>query len=442
MKSIRRDLLLALLGAMSIVILLGAFVTYRVAQGEVNEIFDYHLRQIALSLRDQAFQNAPPASITGGEDFDFVIRVWDRAGVTVYYSRPHRVLPDLARLGFSNVETPEGAWRVFAIQHRDETIEVAQPMRVRRGLAATAALRTLTPFLALLPALGLLIWVIVGRGLRPLTRIAQSVVARTPSSLDPLREEAAPEEVQPLVHALNGLLERLKAALEAQRAFIADAAHELRTPLAALQLQVQLVERAALDEERVAAIAELKRGLRRAIHAVHQLLTLARQEPGAGEYPLTPVRLADAARSVVADHVPLAEAKLIDLGLSSADEAAVVPGNADALRILMANLVGNAVRYTPRGGKVDVSVGLDRGRPYLEVSDTGPGIPAAERQRVFDRFYRRSETAEMAEAGSGLGLAIVKTIADRHGAVVSLDNADGGGLRVRVAFHAAKAAAA
>lgn len=442
MRSIRRNLLLALLGAMGIVMLVGAVFTYRAAREEVNEIFDYHLRQIALSVRDQAFLNAPPAAISGGEDFDFVIRVWDRSGLTVYYSRPHRALPDLARLGFSTVDTPDGAWRVFAVQHRDETIEVAQPLAVRREQAAAAALRTLTPFLLLLPALGALIWVIVSRGLRPLTRIAQSVVARTPSSLDPLREDAAPAEVQPLVLALNDLLKRLQSALEAQRAFIADAAHELRTPLAALQLQVQLVERAASDGERAAAIAELKGGLQRAIHSVQQLLTLARQEPGAGDDPFAPVSLAEVARRVVAELDSLAAARQIDLGFSGTGEAAVVSGSAEALRIMTTNLVSNAVRHTPQGGRIDVGVGLEDGRPFLDVADTGPGIPAAERERVFDRFYRRSTSAGAGEVGSGLGLAIVRTIAERHGAAVSLGDADGGGLRAHVRFPALKGAAA
>lgn len=434
MRSIRRNLLLALMGTMGAAILLAASVTYRVARDELNEVFDYHLRQIALSLRDQDFRGTLPVEIPGAGDFDFVIRVWDRAGVTVYYSRPHHALPELARLGYSTVNTPEGAWRLFAIQSRDQTIEVAQPLGVRRDLAAAAALRTLTPFFVLLPVLGMLVWLIIRYGLRPLDRITQSVLARSPSSLDPLREENVPEEVQPLLRALNHLLERLTSALETQRAFVADAAHELRTPLAALQLQAQLVEKATLETDRAAAMAELKHGLQRASHAVSQLLTLARQEPGAGEYPFEPVRLAEAARSAIADHVPLAEDRQVDLGLSLAEEGICVLGNAGALHVLMANLIGNAVRYTPHGGKVDVAVGEDNGRPVLEVSDSGPGIPAGERERVFGRFYRRDTGEEAGVIGSGLGLAIVRTIAERHGATVSLGEADAGGLRVRVSF--------
>lgn len=434
MTSIRRYLLVALLGAVTAVMLLGAFAMYRMAREEANEIFDYHLRQVALSLRGQTFESAVmPKGEAGEEDFDFVIQVWDREGVRLYYSHPHSVLPDHAQLGLSTLQARDGAWRVFTTRLRGQTIQVAQPMSVRNELAAEAALRTLMPFFFLLPVLGVLIWVIVGRGLAPLARITHAVTVRTPAALHPLSEQRAPEEVQPLVHALNDLLARLKSTMDAQRVFIADAAHELRTPLAALQLQVQLVKRATDARERAETLAELEQGLQRAIHAVQQLLTLARQEPGAIERLFAPVKLGELVRLVVAEHVRLAEARQIDLGVSSVDDKVLVQGDADALRILIANLVENAIRYTPAGGKVDVSVGIDEGRPFAEVADTGPGIPPEDRERVFDRFYRR---AGAEESGTGLGLAIVKAIAERHGAIVTLDEARGGGLRVCVKFAA------
>jgi two-component system OmpR family sensor kinase len=317
------------------------------------------------------------------------------------------------------------------------TISVAQPMRVRNQLAADAAWSTLKPFFVLLPVLGVLIWVLVSRGLRPLGRIARSVQARTPDSLEPLQEVDAPDEVKPLVFSLNDLLARLKSALDAQRAFVADAAHELRTPLTALQLQVQLVERAESDEGRAAALGELKNGLQRTIHAVQQLLTLARQEPGAAEYRIAAVSLASLVRGAVLEHQRLAEAKSIDLGATQTDEAALVSGDADALRILLANLVSNALRYTPSGGRVDVSCGSREGVAFVDVADSGPGIPAVERERVFDRFYRRGGDSADSSTGSGLGLSIVRTIADRHGAQVSLDDSESGGLLVQVSFPAA-----
>lgn len=436
MMSIRRNLLFALLGAMTITLLIGGFATYRAARDEANSLFDYHLQQIALSLRDQTF-TAQTEALASDEDLNFVIRVWDPSGLRVYYSRAHEALPELTRLGYSTSQTSEGDWRVFAIQYRAQTIAVAQPMRVRDGLAATAAWRTLQPFFAVLPALGLLIWLLVDRGLRPLSRLARSLQARTPDSLAPLDEGEVPEEVKPLTGALNELLARLAAALAAQRAFVADAAHELRTPLTALALQAQLVERAASASERAAALEELKSGLQRSTHAVEQLLTLARQEPGAGQYHFSEHSLAELARNTVVDFARLAESKDIDLGMTQADDAARVCGDAEALRILLANLVGNAVRYTPAGGRVDVACAVDGGLPFIEVADSGPGIPLAERERVFDRFYRRGVDSA-GPVGSGLGLSIVRSIADRHGAAVTLTDSELGGLRARVDFGAAK----
>ena len=432
MKSIRRNLLLALLGTMCAAMLLAGWATYQAARDEAGVLFDYHLEQIALSLRDQRFQG-PAEALASDESLDYVIRVWDKNGLTVFFSRQHYTLPELTRLGYSTTETPEGAWRLYAIQYHDQTIAVAQPMRVRERMAAGVAWRTLKPFFILLPALGLLIGWLVGRGLRPLGRLAESVRTRTPDSLNPLSAADVPQEVRPLVESLNNLLARLKAALDAQRAFVADAAHELRTPLTVLQLQTQLVERSATGEERAVALGELKNGLQRATHTVQQMLTLARQEPGAVESDFVQVDLAALVRAAVTEHARLAETRNIDLGVVQADEAAKVSGDASAMKILLANLIGNALRYTPPGGCVDVSCGLSEGQAFLEVVDTGPGIPPEERQRVFDRFYRRSEGGGE-ETGSGLGLAIVKTIAGRHGAAVELLDADSGGLRARVVF--------
>ena len=431
MKSIRRNLLLALLGTMCAAMLIAGWATYRAAHHEADALFDYHLRQIALSVRDQTFLGSPDF-LANDENLDYVIRVWDLSGLTVYYSKPHESLPELTQLGYSIAETSEGEWRVFATQYHGLTIAVAQPMRVRNRLATDAAWNTLRPFFFLLPVVGMLVWVLVGLGLRPLARLAESVRKRTPDSLAPLPDEGLPEEIQPLAASLNDLLARLQAAFAAQRDFVADAAHELRTPLTALQLQTQLVERAAGETERGAALDELKRGLQRTGHTVQQLLTLARLEPGAVSMPSVRVELATLAREAVVEQARVAEARDIDLGLAEVDSRAVVMGDAEALRILLSNLLANALRYTPRGGRVDVSCRMRDGQPVLEIADTGPGIPDAERERVFDRFYRRPGEQE---SGSGLGLAIVRAIADRHDAVVSLHAAQGGGLLVRVVFQ-------
>jgi two-component system OmpR family sensor kinase len=285
--------------------------------------------------------------------------------------------------------------------------------------------------LVLLPVLGILIWITIGRGLRPLERMAQALDRRTPDSLDALPQEGLPSEIQPLVQALNELLARLARALESQKAFVADAAHELRTPLTAVQLQIQLAERAKTDEERAAAFAQLKRGQSRAAHLVQQLLTLARQEPGVAPPPHSTVNLAELARLVVSEYAPLAAKKNVDIGLTH-EAQADISGDREALRVMLGNLVDNAIRYTPMGGTVDVALHLQERQAVIEVCDTGPGIPQEERARVFDRFYRREGTHV---AGSGLGLAIVKNIADRHHAAVELgDRVPGPGLCVSVKF--------
>ena len=433
MKSIRRQLLAALLGTLFLALLASAFATYRSTLAEVDDLFDYQLRQLALSLRDQAFHNAfAPPTENVEEESDFVIQVWSPEGVRVYYSQPHKTLPGLVQIGYNTIETPEGNWRVFATQLNSLVIQVAQPSGVRNAMALKAAIHLMTPLSALLPVLSVLIWIVVSRGLAPLDRLAKAVGTRSPKSLAPLPEEKVPTEVLPVVRSLNGLLERLAEALTAQKAFIADAAHELRTPIAAMQLQAQLVEKAQTEEEAQAALADLKAGILRAGHAVRQLLTLARQDPDIAARPFVSVALAELARSVIGDQIALAAAKDIDLGLAEADERALVLGDTEALRILLANLVENAVRYTPAGGRVDVHIRVEAdGRPAVEVEDTGPGIPAKDQARVFDRFFRGEATSE---PGTGLGLAIVKTVADRHAAAVELGNVAPQGLRVRVVF--------
>ena len=436
MRSIRRDLLLWLLLGLLLGIAGAAVGTYLRAREEANALFDYQLKEMAASLTDAPFAAAPPGVLGSDGAGTIVVQIWDRNGVQLYLSQPQRTLPQNAQLGFTTIRTDSGEWRVFSALAGGQVVQVAQPMRARRELAASMALRTIVPLLAVLPVLGLLIWLTIARGLKPLERLAAAVARRSPTLLEPLGEHGLPSEVQPLVRALNGLLERLDKALAAQRSFIADAAHELRTPLTAVHLQAQLAERAASEGERRQALADLKSGLERATHLSEQLLTLAREEPAVAERPLATIDLSELAREVIAELAPLADAKSIDLGLN-ASWSASIRGDADALRVLVSNLIDNALRYTPDGGKVDVSVGRDGERIALSVRDTGPGIAPAERARVFDRFYR-GQAGSASIPGSGLGLAIVRSVADRHGAEVALDEGiDRAGLGVTVRFPAA-----
>ncbi|WP_439686827.1 Sensor protein QseC [Cupriavidus oxalaticus] len=441
MRSIQRTLLWWLAAGLLAGIAIATGLIYGQARQEANALFDYQMKQMAAALPSQ-FANpvVPPFIGSPGDlthaDEDVVIHIWDGSGRSLYLSHSHPALPARAELGFSNVTTQQGEWRLYSMQLGPTVVQIAQPMSARRTLAARMALRTVAPLLLLLPLLGWLVWMAVGRGLRPLREIAAEVRARDATTLEPLAVRRMPDEIAPLSAALNQLLARLSHAIDTQRAFVADAAHALRTPLAALQLQAQLVERADSGAARDEAVAKLRQGLERLTHLVTQLLTLARQEPGAATPPREPVDLRALAAGVVAELSQAALDRDIDLGVDGdAGAAAIVHGDADALRILLTNLLDNALAYVPAGSRIDVQVarGGD-GRPVeLVVSDNGPGIPAEERERVFDRFYRLPEAPT---GGSGLGLAIVAEIAQSHGARVALEDARPG-LRVRVAFPAA-----
>ena len=433
MRSIRRQLLVWLLLGIALAVAAAAVGTYWRARDEANALFDYQLKEMAASLTDAPFAAVPAGAGTIGAGSDaMVVQIWDRNGVQLFLSQPRRVLPQHAQLGFTTLSTESGLWRVFSTLAAGQVVQIAQPMSARRELAASMALRTIVPLLAVLPFLAMLIWFTIARGLKPLDRVAAAVARRSPALLEPLPDRDLPREVQPLVGALNDLLSRLSHTLDAQRAFVADAAHELRTPLTAVHLQAQLAERATTDTERAAALAELKGGLERGTRLVEQLLTLAREEPGVSATAASTVDLAALAREVIADLAPLAGAKGIDLGLSSTTTS-VLSGDPDALRTLISNLVDNAIRYTPAGGRVDIALADDVGGVVLSVRDSGPGIATEDRERVFDRFYRGSGAGGI--RGSGLGLAIVKRIAERHGADVELGpGIDGRGLSVTVRF--------
>lgn len=437
MNSLRSTLLLWLLTVVVLASAVQATILYRVTLNETEELFDYHIQQLALSLRDQVLHESPVGVVVPEDEseYDFVVQIWGLNGERLYRSRPGSTLPNEAILGFSNVRTPEGEWRMFSIRLRDRVIQVAQPMGVRSEMALAISLRTLTPLLLIVPLLALAIWLAVGRALRPIEDIATAVERRHAASLDPLPEERLPEEIAPLVSALNRLLARLTQSISAQQAFIGDAAHELRSPLTALRLQAQLVARAHDDKARESAAAILVAGIDRATRLVEQLLTLARSEPDAGVRKSDPVRLDELVLDAVAQHADIAHNRRIDLGVREAEPLSV-SGDADSLRILLRNLMDNAIRHTPQGGRIDASVLARNGCTVIEVADSGPGIPAEERGRVLDRFYRRPGNEA---PGSGLGLAIVKAIAERHGATVDLADAPGGGLAVRIIFTRAPA---
>jgi two-component system OmpR family sensor kinase/two-component system sensor histidine kinase QseC len=430
MNSIRVRVLLALLGMLAVTALVLGGVTYRNVLAETEALFDYQLRQMALSLRDQGEIAPAQASTLNDEQLDVVVQIWTADGRIIYPPRLRADLPTRALLGFADIAVQGKTWRAFSVSTGDRVIQVAQPLQIRQKLAAGAALRSVTPLFLIAPAMALLLWWLAARVLAPLQRLTDGVKARDEQSLQPLPTAGLPDEVAPLVGALNGLLQRLGASLGAQRAFVADAAHELRSPLTALKLQMQLLLRATDDAAREKAAQALTAGIDRAARLIEQLLALARAEPGAPATPQASVDLSEAVRAAVAQTVPFATIRGTQVELF-ADTPVTIQGDAAALTALARNLVDNAVRYAPEGSRVELRVLLDARVPVLQVDDAGPGIAPADRERVFDRFYRH---AAGDESGSGLGLAIVRSVAQRHGATVTLGESPLGGLRVVVRF--------
>ena len=435
MSSLRSRLLLMLLSAALVTTLTATGATYSWARLEIDRLFDYQLRQQALALRDKAFLLGGMDDVPPDPDQDVVIQVWDWRGARAYVSHQARSLPRTAELGFMTVRARGEDWRVYSVALGPQVVEVGQPLSLRRTMATNAALRILLPTLAVVPLLALLIWWLVGRVLSPLDRLAHAIEGRDANALDPIGTRGLPDEARPMIVALNGLMQRLGQVLAERQRFTADAAHELRTPLTALRLQTQILERAANAEERDTAIRQLKEGIVRATHLVERLLALARVEPEDGKVePRARVLLNDLAARAIAEIAPIAADKDIALACHAACPV-FVAGFEAGLASLVTNLVDNAVRYTARGGKVDVTLKLEGEHALLEVVDTGPGIPPAERGRIFDRFYRVAGTGVQ---GSGLGLAIVKRVADLHHATIVLaEGAGGRGLAVCVSFPAA-----
>ncbi|HEY4066996.1 MAG TPA: ATP-binding protein [Burkholderiaceae bacterium] len=443
--SIRRQLMNWLLAALCVGALVLVGAAYRLSLIEFNEVLDDSLRQTALLLADRDLAgslSAPPAGTTppgvaSADTESKMVAIARRLdGTLLYTSEPEIALRFEVVPGASTQRANADEWDVFTVVQSDRVVQVAQPTSVRREGAGESATRLLVP-LAILGALfGVLLVVALRRALQPLGVASDALAKRSATSLEPLALDGVPLEILPVVRTLNDLLRRLGVAFEAQRNFVADAAHELRSPVTALQLQAQILEQSRDAQERAQASNELAAGIARVRRLIEQLLHLSRataDETARASSTREPVDLAELARAAVVRWIAEAERCGIDLG-AQANERIVIEGHAAQLEILLNNLVENALRYTPRGGVVDVVAQLHGGTPTLGVIDDGPGIAAAERERVFDRFYRSPETIA-GDIGSGLGLAIVRSIAEQHGAVVSLHaGRDGRGLEARVTF--------
>ena len=438
MNSIRRKLLRLLLSLLAVLALVLGVVTYEVAKYEVDELYDANLEEVATVMQwnhwlpHKAEPFLAPMSmqsyLESGDEF--LVQVWDKEGNIEYTSHIDRDFPVLSKAGLSTITFKDKKWRVWHSQAKNGVIQVAQLLDHQEE-----AIDGVVEWIMLVEAIfffvfGGMIWLSVGSSLQPLSRISLMLAKRGPHALEPVSNENIPTEIQPLTNALNRLLRRLAVAMEAQRSFVADAAHELRTPLTAIHLQLAMLERAGSAPERLQAIETLKSGVNRAMHLVQQLLILARMEPEADGGSMVSVNMLRLITSCVAQFMPMAEEKNTDLGIHEASDVSIM-GDSDALRVLLNNVIDNALRHTPSGGKIDIALREEGDRVVLEVSDSGKGIAESERVRVLDRFYRG--TGSKTE-GTGLGLSIVKAIADRHHAKILLSESAYGGLKLTVQF--------
>ncbi len=436
MRSIRQRLLLWQIAALVAAAALEAFLTYRLAWDGFNRSRDSVLQSIAYSVVRHGMPPAPGQAgllAPGGPSQDlghFATQIWTPDGRLAYSSLAGQG-PPLQSAGLHEVPWNGEDWRVYTLVERDQTVQVAVT-------AADRLARFLDFLPGLLAPLGILVLVMwlfmhsaVKNALAPLNAWGRDLRQREGRELHAVGTEALPEELVPLGQALNQLLARVDALLGSQRALLADAAHELNTPLAAVKLQAQLARRSG-DGAREAALDELDRGIERATHLVAQLLQMARLEPGVRERQPRPLRLDALAADAVTAFSARADQHGIDLGLAPSD-AAWVSGDEEELRVLLNNLVDNALRHAPPGGRVDVQVLGDGERVHLGVSDDGPGIPAADRERALRRFVRLDGAPGH---GSGLGLSIVARVVAQHGGTLALADREGGGLSVRIALPA------
>ena len=435
--SLKRRVLTLALAGMALVWVGTVIVTYFDAREELNEILDAHLTQAAALLIAQTtgeFEEIETEHALPLHKYSrrVAFQIWEHGQLRLHsVNAPQTPLTNREQ-GFSDSNIEGQRWRVFSSREASGKllIHVAEQAEVRDQLAREVAKNLLYPLLIALPLFAILLWLAVSRGLRPLASLTREVALRKPDNLAPLPVGAAPAEVLPLIDRLNHLFERIAASIQNERRFTADAAHELRTPVAAIKAQAQVARGAQDTTARMHALDSVILGCDRAAHLIEQLLTLARLD-SLQKFALESCELQTLAVEVIAEMTPLARQKNVQLDLAEG-EAATVQALPGLLRILLRNLIDNAVRYTPAGTQIQVRVDHADGLPRITVSDNGPGIPDEERDKVLERFYRPLGTGEQ---GSGLGLSIVQRIAAIHGATLQLAAGEAGrGLRVSIVF--------
>ena len=441
-RNLKLRAVLLVVGAVAVIWLIAAALTWRAAEHEAAEIFDGHLAQAASMLIAQtAIEIEEPeelddeghAPVTHRYARKVAFQVWDRGEVLLVHSlnAPSVHLGKIEE-GFSNSTIEGEAWRVYSAWSGKQKllVQVGERFEARQDMADELAFGLLMPLLWALPLLGLLVWWAVAQALQPLSHLSEEVAKRSPDRLDTLQVAKVPDEVEPLVEHLNALLLRVESALGAEKRFTGDAAHELRTPIAALSAQAQVALAESDPDLRKKALQSVLLAADRMSRLVEQLLTLARADNAlATDWP--EFDLAGLACDVVADLAPDALNKQIEIELDTPEQV-LLKGERHWLAILLRNLIDNAVRHSPKSGVVRVFLQVTDGQIVLEVRDQGPGVSVELRDKLGQRFWRGDGNVE---TGSGLGLSIVRRIAELHGAKLSFEGVAGEmGLMVRVIF--------
>lgn len=456
MPSIRRFLLINLLLTITLTTYVAIIGNYYLDQKEIQNHLDLLMEQYAYSLQaiiseDAVHKNLPiiqeklniipqvAKSYKYIHESNYQIELWDPSGHLLLHSANALHLPLFPlKPGFSDVYVNGQPWRIFTLldEQLGLVLVVSEGYDIRNDLARRMTRNNIYIMLITYPLCGILIWIIIGRGLNVIRRIAKEVSNRVPSNLKPVSIDHVPIEIKPLIDELNRLFLRLQLALEREKRFAGDAAHELKTPLAALKTQAQVVLKSNdVSSELRPTMNNIISGVDRLTHVVQQLLTLSRLSPEADTMTDTiVVNLPKLAAEVIAQIVPLALEKNIEIALDAKKDMMNILGNATALGILIRNLVDNAIRYSPPGTQIKVEIESPPGHVILDVIDAGPGIPPELRERVFERFFRVLGTTA---PGSGLGLAIVQQIARLHHAEIKLETpVSGKGLSFKVIFPA------
>lgn len=436
--SLKQRLLALALATVVAIWMVAAAFTYFDAREEFGEMLDAHLAQTASLLVVQASRNLDADEtehipLLYKYSLRVAFQVWEKGQVLRLKSAnaPEQPLSN-GEQGFSDKVIDGSRWRVFTTwdESGKNLIHVAELTRDREELSRAIAGNLLKPLWFSLPLLAFLLWGVVTRSLRPLVILTREVALRKPDNLSPLDAGSAPREVVPLIERINRLFVRIDASLQKERRFTADAAHELRTPVAGIKAQVQVARAAASETERNHALDNANLGCDRAAHLIDQMLTLARIDI-LNDEAAEPCHLRAIAEDVIAMAAPAALDREVRLELTEGQEAEV-RGNPVLLHILLRNLIDNAVRYTPPGTSVRVDIAAGHDQVSLTVTDNGPGIPETELDRISERFYRPLGTSA---SGSGLGLSIVRRIAEIHAATLQLGSPKHGrGFSVTVVF--------